>query len=309
MIHFVRSPKRFSHTDRFYLTQWFYQDILIVTDVDINHELDLQSLIESHQCKNVIVDLSHNAMPETELPSFLRKYPILSTYFDQWYNQSISNVYFFPLWFWMFSCRSNQFFGPVSFDAGGMKIKPIMCLNRNLHGHRQKFMSLIQSILSDIEYSYGSQKTLPEDQLENGVSTIDIGVGHRVYSECAVNVVTETVMDRKSLSEKSCKPFVARQIPLIMGPMGANQFLSDIGFDMFEDLIPWREWDSDPDEATRIQKLADFTVQWSQSGKILDQYRSVVHRVERNKTYIHSDLFRSVILKQIPKLDPYAVYK
>lgn len=310
MIHFLHSPKRLYHTKRFYLTQWFHQDILVVTDVDINHEPDLQALINNHHCKNVMVDLSHNAMPESEIPDFLFKYPILSTNFDVWYKETTDNTAYFPLWFWMFSCRSNQFFWAVSFDASGVKSKPMMCLNRNLHPHRKHFMRLIDSILPEIEYSYGNGKILPEDELDpDGRSRIDIGVGHRVYSECAVNVVTETVMNRKSLSEKSCKPFVARQIPLIMGPVGANQFLLDIGFDMFEDLIPWREWDSDPNEATRIQKLADFTIQWLRSGKILDQYRSVIDRIERNKTYIHSDLFRSVILKQMPKLDPYAVYK
>lgn len=305
MIHFVHFPKRRSHTDRLYLTQWFHQDILVITDVDINQEPDLENLVANHACRTVIVDLSHNAMPEQEIPQWARQLPILSTNFENWYDPVPSNVHYFPLWLWMFSCRSNQFMRAVSFDAGGTKIKPMMCLNRNLHAHRVHFMSLIGSILPGIEYSLG-KKTLANDALDhNGLCQIDIGVGHQVYSDCAVNVVTETVMDRKSISEKTCKPFVARQIPLILGPVGTNQFLSDIGFDMFEDLIPWREWDSDPDEYSRIQKLADFVVQWFNSGRILDQYHARHDRIERNKSWIHSEKFRSVVLKHMPNLDPF----
>lgn len=305
MIHFLHEPKRHSHTSRSYLTQWFQQDILLITDVDINDEGDkLPALIEKHHCKNVLVDLSHNAMPESEIPEFLKDVPTLTTMFTHWYKTGESKkTYYFPLWAWMFSCRSNQFFQDVIFDAHGYKTDPMMCLNRNLHPHRIALRELLDPVASQIIYTMG--KGLPGDKIDIGhnIPMIDIGVGHSVYNRCAVNIVTETTLDQPSLSEKSCKPFVARQIPIIVGPPKANQFLSDLGLDMFPDLIPWQTWDNELTSDTRLKLIAEFVIQWIQSGTVLLEYQRVRDRVEKNKTYFHSDQFREVILQQMPKVD------
>lgn len=308
MIHFIHNPPRIVHTNRCYLTQWFHHDILVITDVDINDEATLEEMINNHPCKNVVVDLSHNAMLESEMPEHLKKFPTLSTMFDTWYDNSLekTNVHYFPLWLWMFSNRSNQFFGSTVFDAGGNKTKPIMCLNRNPAPHRVRLRQLLDSVVHEMVYTLSCQG-LPGDYVEphDQKIRIDISVGHPVYSQCAVNVVTETVVDRPSLSEKSCKPFVARQIPIIVGPRHANRFLSDLGLDMFEDLIPWNTWDDETDVETKLQLISNFVISWVQSGTILPSYRSVTHRVERNKQYFHSDEFRRTILKRMPVIDPF----
>lgn len=306
MIHFIHEPKRIVHTDRSYLTQWFDQDILIVTDVDINDESNLEQIIAQHPCKNVLVDLSHNAMPFDEISQFINQYTTLSTFYNDWYQPTRPNLHYFPLWLWMFSCRSNQFFHPVVFDASGRKTQFMMCLNRQLHPHRQQFCQMISAIADQIQMSFGT-KTLPGECVEpnNGLIKIDIGVAHPVYSQCAVNIVTETVIDRPSLSEKSCKPFVARQIPVIVGPVGANQFLSDIGLDMFADLVPWAQWDQEYNPTVRMQQIADFLVQWHDSGSVLDDYRKMISRIEKNKQYFHSEQFRQVILNKMPTANHY----
>lgn len=307
MIHFIHNPPRFSHTDRSYLTQWFHKDVLIITDVDIHDESNLEQMIESHPCKNVLVDLSHNAMPESDLPDFLKKFTILSTMFDKWYeNYEDTGVRYFPLWLWMFSCRSNQFFGSTVFDAGGYKTQSIMCLNRNSAPHRTRLRQLLEPVVDQMVYTIDGQG-LPGEQIQQHdlKPKIDISVRHPVYSQCAVNVVTETVTDRLSLSEKSCKPFVARQIPIIVGSQKANRFLVDLGLDMFPDLVPWNEWDDELDVETRLQKISNFVISWVRSGTILSNYRSVTDRIERNKQYFHSDEFRRKLLKCMPSTDPF----
>ena len=307
MIHFIHNPPRFSHTNRSYLTQWFHKDVLIITDVDINEEANLEEMIAAHPCKNVLVDLSHNAMPESDIPEFLKKFTILSTMFDKWYgNYAEHGIHYFPLWLWMFSCRSNQFFGPTVFDANGHKTQTIMCLNRNPIPHRARLRQLLDPVVHDMVYTM-DWRGLPGDYVEphDQKIRIDISVGHPVYSQCAVNIVTETVVDRPSLSEKSCKPFVARQIPIIVGPRHANRFLSDLGLDMFEDLVPWKTWDDEPDVETKLQLISNFVISWVQSGTILPSYRSVTDRIERNKQYFHSDEFRRTILKRMPVTDPF----
>lgn len=308
MLHFIRFPKRICHTDRSYLTQWFFKDTLIITDVDINDEADLEKLIAQHACKNVLVDLSHNAMPDNEIPEYLKQYPRLTTMYHNWYTPSSSNVMYFSVWAWMFSNRSNQFFHPVVFDASGAKTQPMMCLNRNLHPHRVMFRQFCDPAAHKIVWSYGSQ-LLPGENTDDpdGMSRIDIGVGPRAYSQCAVNIVTETVLDRQSLSEKSFKPFVARQIPVLVAAPGANQFLKDLGLDMYEDIVPWHTWDNEVDEQRRLQMIADFVCNWVTHGSPLGDYQKSVARVESNKQYIHSDSFRQMVLRHMPNTDPFTL--
>jgi hypothetical protein len=111
--------------------------------------------------------------------------------------------------------------------------------------------------------------------------------------------VTETSVDDIFLTEKTCKPFMARQIPIIVCGAGTNQFLKDIGLDMFEDIVPWQSWDSETDNTLRMTKIAAFVDQWVRSGTIMDTYRSVLSRVERNKQYFHSEAFRKRIMTQM----------
>lgn len=305
MMHFVH-PNPYTHVDRSYLTQWFQGDRLIVTDVDINRETDLGYLVRNHPCRDIIVDLSHNAMALDQVPDFLGDEITLTTEWTDWYQPRARHIYYFPLWFWMFSIRTNQWYQPTIFDAGSNKTLPMMCLNRNPHPHRVRFGELIAPIKDRMVYTLGNQ-TLPGEQVEEhtGMVLLDISVKHPVYSDCAVNVVTETVMGRMSLSEKTCKPFVARQIPIIVGPKNCNRFLCDLGLDMFGDLVPWATWDDEEDQDVRMQRIAAFVIAWMASGRVLDDYKTCRERVERNKQYFHSDLFRSVALRHMPRLDPY----
>jgi hypothetical protein len=116
-------------------------------------------------------------------------------------------------------------------------------------------------------------------------------------------LVTETDIDLTYISEKTCKPFMARQIPILAGSAGINQFLSDAGLDMFPDVVPWRTWDSESDSVVRLQKIVDFVESWIRSGTILKDYGQLLHRVEANKRYFHSEAFRNCIMVQMSNLE------
>ena len=316
-----------SNAGRSYLSQWFYEDTVIVTDLDIwlTNDFDkdtwryrgekIVKLLDEHPCKNVIVDLSQNAFPPFQIPEELLGLPTLTAIYDEWYTPSNPNIYFFPIWMYMYSHRNN--FSQVyrtRFDALGAKTKEVMCLNRAGRTHRIKFYELIKDYIDrmclTVPIADGlpwQTNRLPGDPKEiDGVTPInDVGVEHPVYDQYAVNVVTETQIEFPSTSEKSCKPFIARQIPIIVGNVGITQFHVDIGFDMFEDIVPWRTWDNQTNEDIKLELIANFVKQWIDSGTILRDYNQVRDRVERNKQYFHSDGFRDLIMKNMPKIDPY----
>jgi hypothetical protein len=151
-------------------------------------------------------------------------------------------------------------------------------------------------------YTFVGDRTLPDEVADS--TRNDVGVDHWVYNQYAVNLVTETDINLTYISEKTCKPFVARQIPIIVGSTGINQFLSDAGLDMFSDVVPWRTWDSEPDSAVRLQKIVDFTESWIRSGSILSDYNRLQSRVESNKKYFHSEEFRNRIMIQMSNFEP-----
>jgi len=309
-----------------YLSQWFYEDIVIVSDLDIwnssfdadKHKYTLKKispLLKVHSCKNVVVDLSQNSFPPNQIPDELYGLTTLTSMYDEWYKQSAPNMHFFPIWMYMYSHRNNfsQMYRD-RFDALGTKTHGVMCLNRGGRPHRLKFYDLMKDyadrmcltvpIADGLPWQTGR---LPGDGFDpDGVTPInDTGVEHLVYDQYAVNVVTETQIEFPSISEKCCKPFIARQIPIIVGNVGVAQFHADIGFDMFDDIIPWQTWDNQNDQNIRFGRIAEFVKRWIDSGTILKDYKKVQDRVERNKQYFHSDRFRDTIMKNMPKIDPY----
>jgi hypothetical protein len=176
-----------------------------------------------------------------------------------------------------------------------------MCLNNRERAHRtwlwEEFSK--RNLTDRMMYTFVGCRTLPNELPDP--SRNDVGVDHNIYNQYAVNLVTETDVDLTYLSEKTCKPFIARQIPIIVGSVGVNKFLTDIGLDMFEDIVPWHTWDSELDRHVRMGKIVLFVEQWIRSGSILDDYRRVIDRVERNKRYFHSEAFRNQIMSQMEK--------
>lgn len=186
-----------------------------------------------------------------------------------------------------------------------------MCLNNRPRPHRTLFwhefnrrgiidsmtFSFVKPCYNETGYNHPYPLLLPDEQ--PNARRNDVGVNHTVYAECAVNLVTETAVDLTYLSEKTCKPFVARQIPIIASSVGCNQFLEDIGLDMFSDIVPWKTWDSEPDNTLRMYKIIEFVEKWTHAGTMLSDYCKVLDRVEQNKKYFHSEDFRMKIMQQM----------
>jgi len=300
-------PDRF-YSDRSYLTEWFHDDLLVVTDNDFENIQTTQQLLAQHANTNRILDITHNPWPDDNLP--LSVFPVLTNNFKYWYTPDTDRT-FFPLFLWMYSLRRTLWWPGFSFDTHNRKTEEIMCLNNRPRPHRTLFwdefhrrgiidrmtFSFVEPCYFETGFTHPYPMLLPDETPDSQRN--DVGVGHSIYSKCAVNLVTETAVDLTYISEKTCKPFVARQIPIIACSVSVNKFLEDVGLDMFSDIVPWKNWDSETDNTLRMTKIAEFVEQWLRSGTILDDYRRVLDRVERNKQYFHSEAFRNCIMIQM----------
>jgi len=294
MIHYLNSNRFYSN--RTYLTQWFLDDTLVVTDNDFENVPETNQLLSAHPLKNRILDITHNPWFDSNIP--IEAKTILTNNFEYWYNPK-AGVHFFPLFLWMYSLRTNLWWTVFSMDAGSNKTQEIMCLNNRIRPHREYLFEEFRrrNLLDRMMYTFIGYRNLPNELPEPNRN--DVGVDHPVYHQYAVNLVTETETELTYISEKTCKPFIARQIPIMVASAGVNRFLQDIGLDMFEDIVPWRTWDSETDNQVRMNKIVDFVEQWIRSGSILDDYNRVLSRVEKNKHYFHSEEFRNKIMNQI----------
>lgn len=229
----------------------------------------------------------------------------------------------------------------TSYNTSLEKTQPIMCFNRNLVWHRLYLFSLLanKSWFNKIKYSfisklgdrldspYGIKRFLTTDEIEairlcgpllpiqvneeknsrripvmysNGATSVN----DPTHTNTAINLVTETSLtDGVVLTEKTAKPFMAYQIPILVGPTGANQFLENIGLDMFSDYIPWKTWDHIEDHKLRIRMIVEFLDSLLSSStaehNILSAHRQFHSRLIRNKEYFHSTEFENILLKQL----------
>ena len=306
MIHFLDPEK--INTNRNYLCEWLSEPTLVITENDLADKDRTHTLLAQHPMARRIFDITHNpAFHDHMVPAEHR--PVLTNNFHRWYEPLDGFVYF-PVFLWMFSSRNPQWWAPLCFDAGSNKTREMMCLNSTVRSHRTQLWAELnrREIIHKIAYSfrapcagtnypYPYPLTLPNDSTYNTEQFM--GLDHEVYWQCAVNLVTDTNTDISCINEKICKPFLARQIPVLVSKTGINQFLCDIGLDMFDDLVPWRTWDQEPLVSRRVAMIAEFVNDWIRSGTILSDYQQVLPRIEKNKEYFHSQKFRDTVMCQM----------
>jgi hypothetical protein len=206
------------------------------------------------------------------------------------------------------------------------KIKPFMSLNHRAIWHRiWLFIELAKHNLFDkIEYTFfWDPKNDPHNQLDQLPNhkreefkqfehllprrfdaekhdnyKADITLGPICHHECAVNIVTESCPNLGFLTEKICKPLASYQIPILLSHAGATQFCQDAGFDMFEDIVPWRTWDLVQDDSIRYELTCKFITDYITHGDALADWHRCQHRVIANRERLTSDEFKKFCVEQ-----------
>jgi hypothetical protein len=234
------------------------------------------------------------------------------------------------------------------YDTTIEKTCTLMCLNRNLEWHRIYLFSLLASKrwFNLIDYSFmrplgdrlnnqvNVKKHLTDDELdiirsyeyllpikldyEQDIPEYKIpimysygasSVNSPVYSRNAIDLVTETTLvNGIGLTEKTAKPIMAYQIPILVAPAGSSHFLEDIGIDMFSDYIPWKTWDNVEDHKTRMKMIVGFldTIM-NDPDKILETHHKFKPRLIKNKEYFHSKEFANLLTDQVSNLKQFQV--
>lgn len=124
----------------------------------------------------------------------------------------------------------------------------------------------------------------------------DHTIVHPAYSECYVNIITETC-SRKStpaLTEKTLKPILAEQFFLLIGSPYCIDYLRQTRFDVFDDIID-HSYDNEPDDRKRIAMVID-QVDALNNQNLEKLFLETKERRQANKNWLLSDEYKNQFL-------------
>jgi len=272
----------------------------------------------------------------------LRLYFLTADY--RYWNNITSNECFYPHWYFELRdhasrCNYKQFDWPTArkynFSCNNMSnyrsekiYNYIECFRRNRsdwlvsiydHPHaqiskfdirnigkiRQDQIDIWNSQIKDTIQFY--KYDLYNQESQSAMNTLFPG-----HVDAACNLVMEHSMEIEILSEKSFKPFIAKQIPVYLAHAGACNMLSKLGFDLFYDFVDHTQYDSiglgligrfpEPfiNRIDQVHQLLDslYTTNLTDFINNLD----VKHRLEKNCEHFYSNTIDQLCIQQLSKL-------
>ena len=120
-----------------------------------------------------------------------------------------------------------------------------------------------------------------------------------VHTDSFCNLVMEHSMEVPILSEKSFKPFIAKQIPVFLAHTGAATAISRLGFDIFYDFIDHNQYDF-VESIPGYRITENFTLRIDKVHELIDnlyknnfadfiQDSSTKIRLKKNQDYFYSN--------------------
>lgn len=130
-----------------------------------------------------------------------------------------------------------------------------------------------------------------------------------LHSYC--NLVMEHTMEVPVLSEKSYKPFIAKQIPVYLAAIRAAEALKYLGFDLFYDFINHDDYDDL--HINEWRRPENFTMRIDRVHQLIDKlyttnFTEFFHlpetqaRLQANQDYFYSDAIDHICIKHFDQL-------
>jgi len=325
-----------TYNTRQYLWPLIPNDSLVITEHVVSAREKISNWTDfcpEYNGQTIYYDLSQN--PEVldaphiaSIVSELKQHgpvKIIANQYGKYYKPEADFI-FYPAFFHSFSHGTYVDGQVLQFPTFEKKIKPFMSLNHRAVWHRiWVFVELAKhNLLDKIEYTFFWD---PKNDLHNQLDQLpdhkrnefkqfehllpikfefekhlaqraDITLGLKCYTECAVNIITESCPNLGFLTEKICKPLASYQIPILLSYPGATQFCVDLGFDMFDDIIPWRTWDSVQDDSKRYELTCKFITDYVTHGDALADWHRCQDRVIANRERLVSKDLKNFCTRQ-----------
>jgi hypothetical protein len=129
-------------------------------------------------------------------------------------------------------------------------------------------------------------------------------VAHPAYAEAYCNIVTESECEEYPynrninlpvITEKSYKPFMTGQVPIMLAAQGHIAYLKGLAFEMMEDLLPMGY-----DQMPVLQKIENIIAIVAKGKEfITDFYFNHLREIKHNYELVNSDKVEELVIKRI----------
>jgi hypothetical protein len=277
----------------------------------INLKFDLLIIYEFHGNQKPLNDISQLPMRAIVLYWNFKETQINYFYYPHWLFtiaenatqlNNISTKY-------LFNCACRNFIERPGKIYNYIKLQQKSYFNNILFS---KYKSILHNNLTVTEFcnDIELQKFIEEYNTwepmdaDNSITTgIDLvssmkSINYDVYKTSLFHIVAESEIDKFLLSEKTYKIFAVGQIPIMCGPQHAVSHLRDLGFDMFDDIIDHKYYDSIHNNKDRIDAMHEILDQIA----VLDHNQLLINTATRrmnNFTHLKSANLKESLLNPI----------
>ena len=139
------------------------------------------------------------------------------------------------------------------------------------------------------------KECLPGDNLWDN----DHSFQHPAFSDCYLNLITESAYTYTFFSEKTCKPLAAGQLFLSVNGQNSVDTLRRLQFECFDDILDNHAYESHSDMIGRIDSMLELLDQIY--DRLPDLFNSKIKEIEYNRAYFLSDSFRSKLISPLAR--------
>lgn len=178
---------------------------------------------------------------------------------------------------------------------------------KNIAGLTKEQVEIWNNEIRDNIPEFQNDLVLPDNFPTNPHATL-----FPVHTDSYCNLVMEHSMEVAILSEKSFKPFIARQIPIFLAHTGAATAVSNLGFDIFFDFIDHNKYDF-VESIPGYRITENFTLRIDKVHELIDElyktnFSDFIHdpttreRLKQNQNYFYSDEIDKKAITQFEQL-------
>ena len=203
---------------------------------------------------------------------------------------------------WGFSCLNNS----MSMERVllGSKLQQAGLLDSIIYSQNIRFKENLPHLDSYSEFVDLLPISYYEDTSDHARIAHDHTTNHPAFTDAYCNIAVESACEEYPFTgktnleistEKSYKPFISKQIPLILAGRGHYAYLESLGFEMMSDFLPYGY--DDMCYTDKVHCVVETVAKGREYAQ--DFYFSHLQEIEHNYSLVNSDAVETRILQKI----------
>jgi len=293
--------------EKFYFQKTYRPEKLYFHYAEINYE-EIVEEIKNKKPKRIIIlgEIEWQPWATKDFVNIVNQYDIKVTFvlgckesgliknYIEDLNINNVNVEYWPKFYFRYSTPILKTLPPI--ENKHISI-PFICLNNNPHIHRcflidkiAKYNLFDKGVVSwadingfvknmQFDFEYFDKKTIID--LDNMASHRGSYVIPKEYNDVFFDFVTESTSNVIFITEKTIKPLIFKKPFAVLGYVGINQYLRELGFELYDEIIDY-SFDNIEDLNIKTEMFAQEMIKISNLTNLNDVYKSLEEKINYN---------------------------